>query len=164
MHIGAIADDITGATDLALMLTREGFRVRQIVGVPEHGTDFSGVEAVVVSLKSRTTAPAAAVSQSLASAFVSALNQAWALNGRAGGQPQMAPDVGDGGVFRASRGAGAVCRARHLVSSHGDTTSRMGPIEVAALIVALLLTLAIAYVLTRTITRPINALMTSALW
>jgi signal transduction histidine kinase len=40
-----------------------------------------------------------------------------------------------------------------------DTTSRMGPVEGAALVVALLLTLAIAYVLTRTITRPINALI-----
>src|SRR6187399_1099246 len=39
------------------------------------------------------------------------------------------------------------------------TPSRMGPIEVGALVVALVLTLIIAAVFTRTITGPINALI-----
>jgi len=43
-----------------------------------------------------------------------------------------------------------------------NTTSRMGPIEGAALGVALLLTIAIAFVLTRTITAPIEALVQRA--
>lgn len=34
MLLGAIADDLTGATDLALTLSREGMRTVQIVGVP----------------------------------------------------------------------------------------------------------------------------------
>jgi uncharacterized protein YgbK (DUF1537 family) len=66
MYIGAIADDLTGGTDLALMLKREGMRVRQVIGVPER-LDASGIDAVVVSLKSRTAPVAEAVSQSLAS-------------------------------------------------------------------------------------------------
>ena len=40
-----------------------------------------------------------------------------------------------------------------------DTTSRMGPVELAALIVALLITLVIAFVFSRTITGPIDALI-----
>ena len=53
MLLGAIADDLTGATDLALTLSRTGMRVLQVVGVPET-RDFGPAEAVVVSLKSRT--------------------------------------------------------------------------------------------------------------
>lgn len=67
MKIGAIADDLTGATDLALILSRAGFSVLQVVGVPET-SDFSTADAVVVSLKSRTIAAAEAVEQSLAAA------------------------------------------------------------------------------------------------
>jgi len=70
MFIGAIADDLTGATDLALMLSRAGMRVLQTVGVPEPGTDFGDAEAVVVSLKSRTVPAGEAVAQSVASARV----------------------------------------------------------------------------------------------
>lgn len=65
MILGAIADDLTGATDLALMLAREGMRVVQVVGVPE-SVDFGPADAVVVSLKSRTNPVAEAVAQSRA--------------------------------------------------------------------------------------------------
>ena len=66
--IGAIADDLTGATDLALTLSRGGMRVRQIVGVPQAETlaDGPDVDAVVVSLKSRTIPATEAVAQSVA--------------------------------------------------------------------------------------------------
>ncbi|RUT32819.1 four-carbon acid sugar kinase family protein [Arsenicitalea aurantiaca] len=70
MFIGAIADDLTGATDLALMLAREGLEVLQVVGVPAPDSDFGSAEAVVVSLKSRTNPAEEAVAMSLASAEV----------------------------------------------------------------------------------------------
>lgn len=68
MFIGAIADDLTGATDLALALSRGGLRVVQIVGEPRNGIDLADAEAVVVALKSRTIPAAQAVEQSLAAA------------------------------------------------------------------------------------------------
>jgi len=63
--LGCIADDFTGATDLANNLVRAGMRVVQTVGVPKAPLDAS-VDAVVVSLKSRTIAPNQAVAQSRA--------------------------------------------------------------------------------------------------
>ena len=70
MFIGAIADDLTGATDLSLTLAREGMKVLQVVGVPAADLDFADAEAVVVSLKSRTIPAQEAVGMSLASARV----------------------------------------------------------------------------------------------
>ena len=65
MLLGCIADDFTGATDLANNLVRSGMRVVQTIGVP--GDDEAiDADAVVVALKSRTTPPAAAVALSLA--------------------------------------------------------------------------------------------------
>ncbi|MGH8808622.1 MAG: four-carbon acid sugar kinase family protein, partial [Noviherbaspirillum sp.] len=63
--LGCIADDFTGATDLAGMLVRAGMRTVQMIGVPQ-GPLPSGIDAVVVALKSRTTAPEEAVEESLA--------------------------------------------------------------------------------------------------
>ena len=63
--LGCIADDFTGATDLANNLVRAGMRVVQTIGVPTAPLAV-GVDAVVVALKSRTVAPAEAVAQSLA--------------------------------------------------------------------------------------------------
>jgi uncharacterized protein YgbK (DUF1537 family) len=63
--LGCIADDFTGATDLANNLVRAGMRVVQTIGVPDKALD-APVDAVVVALKSRTIAPADAVAQSLA--------------------------------------------------------------------------------------------------
>jgi uncharacterized protein YgbK (DUF1537 family) len=62
--LGCIADDFTGATDLANNLVRAGMRVVQTIGVPA-GPLAGEVDAVVVALKSRTIAPAEAVAQSL---------------------------------------------------------------------------------------------------
>ncbi len=76
MILGAIADDLTGATDLALMLTRGGMRVLQVVGVPPVGTRFGDADAVVVSLKSRTVPAVEAQSMSVAAAEVLLANGA----------------------------------------------------------------------------------------
>ncbi len=65
MLLGAIADDLTGATDLALMLSREGMRTVQTIGVPPANFDLGDVDAVVVALKSRTNPSAEAVKMSL---------------------------------------------------------------------------------------------------
>jgi uncharacterized protein YgbK (DUF1537 family) len=51
--LGAIADDFTGATDLANNLVRHGMRTVQTIGVPE-APPPDGTEAIVVALKSRT--------------------------------------------------------------------------------------------------------------
>lgn len=65
MLLGCIADDFTGATDLANNLVRAGMRVVQTIGVPR--APLAGeVDAVVVALKSRTIPAADAVAQSLA--------------------------------------------------------------------------------------------------
>ncbi len=63
--LGAIADDFTGATDLAGMLAKNGMRSAQMIGVPEHAPP-DGLDAIVVALKSRTTPPRDAVDASLA--------------------------------------------------------------------------------------------------
>lgn len=69
--LGVIADDFTGATDVASMLVRGGLRTVQLIGVPASG-DVRAVqavrdtEAVVIALKSRTTPAADAVAESLA--------------------------------------------------------------------------------------------------
>ena len=62
--LGCIADDFTGATDLANNLVRSGMRVVQTIGVPAQAL-HADVDAVVVALKSRTLPPAEAVAQSL---------------------------------------------------------------------------------------------------
>ena len=64
--LGCIADDFTGATDLANMLVRGGLGTVQLLGVPEPGDPVPDVDAVVVALKSRTIPAAEAVTQSLA--------------------------------------------------------------------------------------------------
>lgn len=68
MLLGCIADDLTGATDLALMLTRAGMRTVQVMGVPGPATRLDRADAVVVALKSRTNPAGEAVAWSLASA------------------------------------------------------------------------------------------------
>ena len=64
IQLGCIADDFTGATDLANNLVRAGFRVVQCIGVPPDAL-AADADAVVVALKSRTIAPPEAVAQSL---------------------------------------------------------------------------------------------------
>jgi uncharacterized protein YgbK (DUF1537 family) len=62
--LGCIADDFTGATDLANNLVRSGLRTVQINGVPQDHSQVHA-DALVIALKSRTIAPADAVKQSL---------------------------------------------------------------------------------------------------
>ena len=64
-RLGCIADDFTGATDLAGNLVRAGMRVVQAIGVPA-GPLAEEVDAVVVALKSRTIPASDAVAQSRA--------------------------------------------------------------------------------------------------
>ncbi len=63
MILGVIADDFTGATDVASMLVRAGMPTVQVLGVPEGG--LPAADAVVIALKTRTIAAADAVAQSL---------------------------------------------------------------------------------------------------
>ena len=62
--LGCIADDFTGATDLANNLVRAGMRTVQTIGVPE-SADAVFADAIVVALKSRTVPATDAVAQSL---------------------------------------------------------------------------------------------------
>jgi uncharacterized protein YgbK (DUF1537 family) len=62
--LGCIADDFTGATDLANNLVRSGMRVVQVIGVPGRALD-TDADAVVVTLKSRTLPKNEAIAQSL---------------------------------------------------------------------------------------------------
>src|SRR3972149_3487981 len=64
MLIGCIADDFTGATDLANMLVQGGMRTLQTIGVAEAAP--RDVDPTVVALKTRTIDPAEAVAQSRA--------------------------------------------------------------------------------------------------
>ncbi|MFV0298389.1 MAG: 3-oxo-tetronate kinase [Hyphomicrobiaceae bacterium] len=69
MLLGCIADDLTGATDLAIMLTRAGMRTLQLMQPPAEGDPrLSGYDAIVVALKTRTCPVDEAISLSLASA------------------------------------------------------------------------------------------------
>lgn len=68
MFIGAISDDLTGGTDLALTLKRQGMAVTQFFGLPETADALGQPDAVVISLKSRTIPAKDAVAQSVAAA------------------------------------------------------------------------------------------------
>ena len=70
MLLGAVADDLTGATDLALTLSRGGMRTVQVVGVPEKPLDLPEADAVVLALKSRTIPAGVAVADSRAAAQI----------------------------------------------------------------------------------------------
>ncbi|WP_050420065.1 3-oxo-tetronate kinase [Bradyrhizobium tropiciagri] len=74
LSLGCIADDYTGASDLANTLTRAGLRTVQTIGVPADDLALPEVDAVVVSLKSRSIEARLAVSRSRAA-------EAW-LRGR----------------------------------------------------------------------------------
>ena len=66
LALGCIADDYTGASDLANTLTRCGLRTVQTIGVPADQLALPEVDAVVVSLKSRSIESGLAVSRSRA--------------------------------------------------------------------------------------------------
>jgi 3-dehydrotetronate 4-kinase len=62
--LGAVADDYTGASDLANTLAQAGLRTMQTIGVPDAGWRLPDVDAVVVALKSRSIAATEAVALS----------------------------------------------------------------------------------------------------
>ncbi len=64
--LGCIADDFTGATDLASTLVQGGMRTVQLIGVPMPDEPVPEVDAVVIALKSRTAPAGQAVQESLA--------------------------------------------------------------------------------------------------
>jgi uncharacterized protein YgbK (DUF1537 family) len=66
LALGCIADDYTGASDLANTLTRCGLRTVQTIGVPSDDLKLPEVDAVVVSLKSRSIEASQAVAKSRA--------------------------------------------------------------------------------------------------
>ncbi len=77
LALGCIADDYTGASDLANTLTKAGLRTVQTIGVPADDLALPEVDAVVVSLKSRSIPADEAVARSREAA-------AW-LNARGAG-------------------------------------------------------------------------------
>lgn len=66
--LGCVADDVTGATDLAINLVQGGMAVVQVIGVPT-AEDLRQLDAdaIVIALKTRSTPVAQAVAESLAS-------------------------------------------------------------------------------------------------
>jgi uncharacterized protein YgbK (DUF1537 family) len=65
--LGCIADDFTGATDLANTLVKAGMRTIQLLGVPRAGLKVPDADCVIIALKSRSNPAAEAVQMSLAS-------------------------------------------------------------------------------------------------
>lgn len=66
IEIGAVADDFTGATDLAIALRERGFRaVVSIEDAPLDPQSLGDADAVVVALKTRTAPVTTAVAQSV---------------------------------------------------------------------------------------------------
>jgi 3-dehydrotetronate 4-kinase len=61
--LGCIADDFTGATDLANILTRNGMRTVQTIGIPVKAVPDA--EAIVIALKSRTIPAKNAVAETV---------------------------------------------------------------------------------------------------
>ncbi|CAO97413.1 3-oxo-tetronate kinase [Erwinia tasmaniensis] len=64
MRLGVIADDFTGATDIASFLVQNGMSTVQLNGVPAETRPLSA-DALVVSLKSRSCPPEMAIADSL---------------------------------------------------------------------------------------------------
>lgn len=62
--LGVIADDFTGASDIASFLVENGLKTIQMNGVPDYILQ-SEVDAIVISLKSRSNPVEEAISQSL---------------------------------------------------------------------------------------------------
>lgn len=65
MRLGVIADDFTGATDIASFLVENGMSTVQVTGIPQ--TDYQvQADAIVISLKSRSGSAGKAMADSLA--------------------------------------------------------------------------------------------------
>ncbi|MDF4927314.1 four-carbon acid sugar kinase family protein, partial [Vibrio parahaemolyticus] len=65
MLLGVIADDFTGATDIAGFLVENGMRTVQLNGIPKEEIDVNA-DAVVISLKSRSGPVEEAIEDSVA--------------------------------------------------------------------------------------------------
>lgn len=63
--LGCIADDFTGATDLANTLVKAGMRTIQLLGVPKPGLEVPDADCIIVALKSRSNPAPEAVQLSL---------------------------------------------------------------------------------------------------
>lgn len=66
LSLGCIADDYTGASDLANTLAKEGLRTIQTIGIPTDDMALPEVDAIVVSLKIRSIAALEAVERACA--------------------------------------------------------------------------------------------------
>lgn len=64
--LGCVADDFTGATDLANTLVKAGMRTIQLLGVPRPDLEVPDCDAIIVALKSRSNPAAEAIGMSLA--------------------------------------------------------------------------------------------------
>lgn len=63
--LGCIADDFTGATDLANTLVKAGMRTVQLLGVPRRTLTLPDADCIIVALKSRSNPATEAVAMSL---------------------------------------------------------------------------------------------------
>ncbi len=63
--LGCVADDFTGATDLANTLVKAGMRTVQLLGVPRANLNVPDVDCVIVALKSRSNPASEAVALSI---------------------------------------------------------------------------------------------------
>ncbi len=66
VKLGVIADDFTGATDIASFMVNAGWKVVLFNGVPDAHAAPADTDAIVIALKSRSIAATEAVAQSLA--------------------------------------------------------------------------------------------------
>jgi uncharacterized protein YgbK (DUF1537 family) len=64
--LGCVADDFTGATDLANTLVKAGMRTIQLLGVPRADLAVPDCDAIIVALKSRSNPAEEAIQMSLA--------------------------------------------------------------------------------------------------
>ncbi|WP_339423122.1 four-carbon acid sugar kinase family protein [Photorhabdus heterorhabditis] len=66
IKLGVIADDFTGATDIASFMVQSGWRVVQLLVAPDENTVVpQNIDAIVISLKSRSFPVDEAVNNSL---------------------------------------------------------------------------------------------------
>lgn len=65
IKLGVIADDFTGATDIASFMVNAGWRVVLFNGVPAESFEATDTDAIVIALKSRSVPVQDAISQSL---------------------------------------------------------------------------------------------------
>ena len=63
--LAAIADDYTGASDLANTWSKTGLRTAQSIGIPEDAEAFDNIDALVISLKIRSVPARQAVKRAL---------------------------------------------------------------------------------------------------